>query len=75
MVQIKAKVKRWGNSMGIIIPKEVIASEKLKEGDEIELALLRDSSKVLHEMWGAGKNIKKTGQHIKNELRRELYDK
>lgn len=74
MVQMKVRVRRWGNSMGVIIPKEIIASEKMKEGDEIELALLRDSTGLFNSLWGSGKGTKKSAQQIKDGLRRELYD-
>jgi len=70
---IKGKLKKWGNSMGIIIPKEIIEQEKLKENQEVELLMLRDSKKVLKEMWGSLKTGR-SAQEIKDELRRELYD-
>ena len=59
--------------MGIIIPKEIIEQEKLKENQEVELLMLRDSKKVLKEMWGSLKTGR-SAQEIKDELRRELYD-
>jgi len=36
-----AKVRKVGTSLGILIPKEIIAEEKLKEGQDIELGVLR----------------------------------
>lgn len=37
----KAKVRRVGTSLGLLIPKEVAEHEKLKEGQEIEVSLLK----------------------------------
>ena len=34
---INGKVSRWGNSLGIRIPKQLAEAIELKEGDEIEL--------------------------------------
>lgn len=39
MNEIKATAKKWGSSIGIIIPKEVVEKEKIKEGQEIEIFL------------------------------------
>ena len=45
----KAKVRKVGTSLGILIPKEVIEEEKIKEGQEIELNLLK--RRKLEEVW------------------------
>ncbi len=31
----KAKVRQWGSSLGIVISKDVVLKERLREGDEI----------------------------------------
>ena len=36
-----AKVRRVGTSLGILIPKGVAEQEKIKEGQEIEVSLLK----------------------------------
>ena len=37
----EAKVKKWGNSLGIIIPSEIAAEQGIKEGDLIELPIIK----------------------------------
>jgi len=37
----KAKVRKVGTSLGILIPKEVIEKQKIKEGEEVEVGLLK----------------------------------
>ena len=39
MEQINTKVKRWGNSFGIILPMKVVEKENLKEGVEITVTV------------------------------------
>ena len=74
MTVIEAKVKRWGNSFGIVIPAEVVNKEGIKEEQEIRVIVLQDSSKVLKETFGMLKGkLKKTAQQLKDEARRELY--
>ena len=67
---IKARVRAWGNSMGIIIPSDIVEREHIKPNMEIELMLLHDSCKVLQEMYGAMRGSKVTAQQFKDELRR-----
>ena len=70
-----AKPKKWGNSIGIIIPNELAKHEGIKANQKVRLLLLKDSSKVLRESFGMLKGkSSKSAQEIKDELRRELYD-
>lgn len=72
MIEIETTVRKWGNSFGVIIPREIVEEEKL-ENKKVKLALLRDN-KVLRETFGSLKHWGKTAQQIKDEMRKELYD-
>ena len=75
MTAIQAKVKRWGNSLGIIIPSETVEDKKIRENQNISIIILEDSRKAFRETFGMGKGkIKKSAQQIKDELRRDLYN-
>ena len=37
----KSKVRRVGTSLGVLIPKEFVEKEKIKEGEEVEVSLLK----------------------------------
>jgi hypothetical protein len=41
----KAKVRSVGTSLGILIPKEVVAKEKIRMGEVVDVNLLRWRSK------------------------------
>jgi antitoxin component of MazEF toxin-antitoxin module len=43
----KSKLKRWGNSLGVIVPKEIVETEGLKEGEEVEISV-RKVSDIKH---------------------------
>jgi len=74
MTIVETKVKRWGNSFGIIIPSETIATKKIKENQNIKIIILEDSKKVLKETFGSLKNrLKKSAQEMKDEIKRDLY--
>ena len=35
----KSKLKRWGNSYGVLVPKEIVEKEGLKEGEMVEITV------------------------------------
>lgn len=35
----KSKLKKWGNSYGVIVPKDIIEKEGLKEGEVVEISV------------------------------------
>ncbi len=73
MIMIDVETKKWGNSLGVILPKEIAEKEHIKESDKVKLIILRESSKTLKETFGLLKGkLDKTSQQIKDELRREL---
>ena len=75
MTDIEAKVKRWGNSLAVIIPSHIVEAGRIKEEDNVRLILVPDSRKVLKETFGMLKGkLTKSAQQMKDELRRELYN-
>ncbi|HLC85362.1 MAG TPA: AbrB/MazE/SpoVT family DNA-binding domain-containing protein [Candidatus Nanoarchaeia archaeon] len=75
MVLVEARAKRWGNSLGVIIPKDIVEQEHIHEDERIDLLLVKDSRRVLKETFGMFKNrIKKPTSQIMAEIRKELYD-
>lgn len=41
MALAETKIKRWGNSLAIVIPKESVKEIGLKEGEEISVNLVK----------------------------------
>ena len=39
----KSKVKRWGNSLGVVLPKTLVEEEGLREGEEVEVTVRKVS--------------------------------
>ena len=62
----RTKLKRWGNSYGIVVPRDLMEKEGLKEGEEIEISI-RKAFDVGHLF---GKYPFKYLQHEKEEMRR-----
>jgi len=71
---IEAKVRKWGNSLGLIIPKETVEKEHIKEKEKLRFLIIRDSN-VLKETFGMVKGKwKKSAQQFKDQARKELYN-
>ncbi|MEK6847315.1 MAG: AbrB/MazE/SpoVT family DNA-binding domain-containing protein [Nanoarchaeota archaeon] len=68
-LQTKAKIKAWGNSLGIVIPKEIIIKEELQENDEVKITISKKNT--LEGFFGKGKGIKINTQKMKDEARKE----
>jgi antitoxin component of MazEF toxin-antitoxin module len=60
----KTKVKCWGNSLGIVLPKALVDEEGLKEGEEVEVTVRKDV-RAIH-----GKYAFRDLQHEKDEMKR-----
>ena len=39
----RSRLRRWGNSLGVIVPKELVRREGLREGEEVEIQVRRIS--------------------------------
>lgn len=70
------KAKKWGSSLGVVIPKEMVDEMGIKEESEYDLSLRpTGKSDVLKQAFGKlkGKGERKTAQEWKDEFRRTLY--
>lgn len=51
----KVKVRKIGTSLGVLIPKKFIEERSVKEGEEIELAILKKRKELLTSSFGMAK--------------------
>ncbi len=66
---VKARLRTWGSSLGLIVPKKMVIKERLKPGEEIDIEIKKKNS--IKEAFGALKDWKINPQKIKDELRKE----
>ena len=71
MIEIKTKAKEWGNSIGVIIPKEAVIEEGIKPNQEITLQISTKPITRGTDIFGKWKFKKSTNQLIK-EVRKEF---
>ena len=69
---IQVVLRRWGNSIGIVIPVETLNAKNLKEGEEVVVEI--EKKENLRNIFGSLKNWKINSQKLKNELRKDWAD-
>ena len=67
---IEVKLKRWGNSMAVIVPNKLIEEKHLKENDSIIIEVVKKAD--LSEVFGLikEKDRKMSGQQMKDTVRK-----
>lgn len=74
MIEVKTKLKRWGNSFGVVLPIRVIEQEKMNEGEDIRILVKKEKKvNVLKETFGTIK-FKKNTEEMMRETDRDLYN-
>ncbi len=67
-MEIKAIAKRWGSSIGVIIPKDVVEAKRIKENDEIIIEIVKKAD--ISDIFGLVKKRKMSGQNFKDMVRK-----
>ena len=71
---LKTQTKKWGNSIGIIIPQQTVRELNLKPHEEIVIEIQKKSGTVLKELFGSI-HWKKHPRTILAEARKEIESK
>lgn len=69
MEEIKVKLRKWGNSLGVVIPQEILQSVNKSEGDEVTLLIRKEDN--ITDLFGKLKNWKINSQKFKDDIRKE----
>ncbi|HIH38587.1 AbrB/MazE/SpoVT family DNA-binding domain-containing protein [Candidatus Woesearchaeota archaeon] len=59
-------VKKWGNSLAVLLPREFVKQHKLKPNQKVTLSLAKKED--LTWLWGMAK-LDKSSQQLKDESR------
>jgi antitoxin component of MazEF toxin-antitoxin module len=65
---IEVKLKKWGNSMAVIVPNIIIEKKGLKENDTILIEVVKEAD--LSGVFGMIKKRKMSGQEAKDMARK-----
>lgn len=70
MEEVRVKLRRWGNSLGVVLPQEILKEVNKNEGDEVTLFLKKEDNDLTN-LFGRLKNWKIDSQNFKDEIRKE----
>ncbi len=73
MIEVEAKLKRWGRSFGIIVPMDAVKEADLSENEQLEITVTKKRNPFL-ETFGVLKRSKKSTKQMLKELRAESWD-
>ena len=70
---IAGKIKKWGNSFGVLIPKKEMEKMNLKEDQEVIVEVTKKGNplKELYE-WGKTHKLSKPTEQILKEARKDM---
>ena len=71
MLKTISKLKAWGNSIGVILPKDKLQREHLGVEDEVEV-IVRKKTNPLEEAFGILKGLKARSNKSTDEILREI---
>lgn len=71
MIEVETRARKWGNSLGITLPKDVVSHEHITANQRVHILLIKQDD-ALRRTFG-GVRWKKSAQQLKDQLRRELY--
>ncbi|MEK6943799.1 MAG: AbrB/MazE/SpoVT family DNA-binding domain-containing protein [Nanoarchaeota archaeon] len=71
MMEIKAMTRKWGNSIGILIPKEAVKREDIKPNQEITLMINKKPITKGKDIWGTLK-FKESTEQLMREVDKEF---
>ena len=71
MMEIKAKTKKWGNSIGVIIPKEIIRQQNIGPDQEVTILISSKPITTGRDIWGTLK-FKKSTEQLMREVDKDF---
>lgn len=72
MIELEAKIRKWGNSMGILLPRQAVKKEKFKDGETVKLFVAKKTNPI-KETFGIYKHSKVNLKTLK-EIDKEAWD-
>ena len=74
METITVKTKKWGNSLGIRLPKDIVKENNIKPEEEITIQIGRKDVTKVKDIFGILKGkLKKPTNQLRKEIDKELW--
>jgi len=70
-MQVEVITRKWGNSIGVTLPKEIVEKEKIKPNDKIAIDIRKQTALKVKDIFGKLR-LKKPVKQIMMEIDRDL---
>lgn len=70
-MEVEVVARKWGNSIGVTLPKEAVKKEGIKENERFFIDIHKEKHSKVIDIFGLAKGWKIDSQKIKDELRRQ----
>ena len=67
-MEIKTIAKRWGSSIGVILPKSFVDENRISENEEVIIEVRKKT--LAGDLFGKYPEWKKSAQEIKDEMKK-----
>ena len=74
MITCETKLKRWGNSVGVVIPKSKLRDEGLEEDGMVKIMVSPVKELTVGDIFGRMPGISSMSQKDMDDMDRELDD-
>ena len=78
MIDLHVKLRRMGNSLGIVIPSNIVNRDKLREGQDLIININKKNITTVGEMMEEAKKLKlkfkKSTQELMDEVDKDLWE-
>ncbi|MFH1587850.1 MAG: hypothetical protein ABIA76_00750 [Candidatus Diapherotrites archaeon] len=75
MFECEAKLKTWGNSIGVVLPKKELEKENLSADSKVRVVVFPAKKLTVGDIFGKLENWKKPASRIMKEIDEELDSK
>lgn len=72
-MMVETVTRKWGNSLGITLPKDDVKKEHFKVNERVVVLVLKSTQTPCRTFGMFQGRISKSAQEIKDKLRSELY--
>ncbi len=62
-------VRKWGNSLGVTLPKEIVEKQRIKENEKLSIEVHKEKQLTVSDIQGLAKGWKIDSQKAKDTLR------
>lgn len=66
MIEVTAEARKWGRSIGLVIPKELTKREGIRPGDRLKVLVQKEKKNPLKEMYGFDPSLRPAREILKD---------